>query len=44
MRASEFVRVGEYGSFPVFERRGANDGRIYLPSQQDLLAPFAPRP
>jgi hypothetical protein len=35
-----FVRIGEYGGFPVFRRRGEGEDVIYVPSRQDLVAPY----
>lgn len=37
---SDFVRIGQYGDFPVFRLRGADDDVIYLPTRQDLVAPY----
>src|SRR5688500_8565887 len=36
----DFVRVGEYRSFPVFRPRGAGADVIYLPTRQNLVAPY----
>jgi hypothetical protein len=38
--ASDFVRVGQYGDFPVFRRKDADESVIYLPTRQDLVAPY----
>ena len=40
LRASDFVRVGEYAGFPVFARRDLEEERIYIPTAGGLLAPF----
>lgn len=37
---SDFVRIGQYGSFPVFRPRGAGEDVIYMPTRQDLVAPY----
>lgn len=37
---SEFVRIGQYGDFPVFTRTGVNEEVIYLPTREDLIAPY----
>jgi hypothetical protein len=42
--ASEFVRVGQYGDFPVFERARGNEGLIYVPTREDLIAPYRVKP
>ena len=40
LRASEFVRVGEYAGFPVFARQGLNEDVIYLPTLAGFIAPY----
>jgi hypothetical protein len=40
LRASEFVRVGEYSGYPVFARVGLEEELIYLPSLAGFVAPF----
>jgi hypothetical protein len=40
LRAAEFVKVGDYGGFPVFARAGLQEERIYLPSAAGNVAPF----
>src|SRR5215208_6470547 len=40
LRASEFVRVGEYAGFPVFARQGLNEDVIYLPTLAGFVAPY----
>jgi hypothetical protein len=40
LEPSAFVRIGEYGRFPVFRRAGDGEDVIYLPSRQDLVAPY----
>ena len=37
---SAFTRIGEHDGFPVFRRRDAGDDVIYLPTRQNLLAPY----
>jgi hypothetical protein len=37
---SDFMRIGQYGNFPVFTRRGADEDLIYVPTRQDLVAPY----
>jgi hypothetical protein len=39
-----FVRVGEYGEFPVFKRAGSSDSAIYLPARDGMLVPYRPKP
>jgi hypothetical protein len=41
---SEFQRVGEYGTFPVFRRTRANDEVIYVPTRKGLIAPYRLKP
>jgi hypothetical protein len=36
----EFVRVGDYGSFPVFARRDLQEDVIYIPTRAGLVAPY----
>lgn len=35
-----FARVGEYGSFPVFARRGLQEDMIYIPTRAGFVAPY----
>ena len=35
-----FTRTGEHDGFPVFRRKDAGDDIIYLPTRQNLLAPY----
>jgi hypothetical protein len=42
--ASEFVRVGQYGDFPVFERTRVKEGLIYIPTREGLIAPYRLKP
>jgi hypothetical protein len=37
---SAFTRVGEYAGFPVYRRAGDGEDVIYLPSRQQLVAPY----
>jgi hypothetical protein len=41
---SKFVRVGEYGAFPVFRRVGESEETIYVPIRDDLVAPYRLKP
>jgi hypothetical protein len=41
---SKFVRVGEYGGFPVFKRASAIEEVIYVPIREDLVAPYRLKP
>ena len=34
------VRVGEYAGFPVYARKGVEDGRIFVPMSRERVAPF----
>jgi hypothetical protein len=36
----EFVRVGDYGRFPVFARRDLQEDVIYIPTRAGLVAPY----
>ena len=38
--SADFVQVGEYAGFPVFARSDFTQDVIYLPSRDDLLAPY----
>jgi hypothetical protein len=38
--ADQFVRAGEYGSFPVYVRREVTPDVIYLPSREGRIAPY----
>jgi hypothetical protein len=38
--ASAFVRVGTYGTFPVYRDTRAADGLIYVPSRDGLITPY----
>jgi hypothetical protein len=41
LQSTEFERVGEYAGFPVYRRRaGVNDEVIYVPTRDDLIAPY----
>ena len=42
--ASEFVRVGQYGDFAVFERIGVKEGLIYIPAREGLIGPYRLKP
>ena len=44
LRASEFVRVGDYKGFPVFARQGLNEEIVYLPTAAGLLVPYKLKP
>ena len=37
---ASFVRVGEYGDFPVLRVRNGSEDVIYVPTRQDLVAPY----
>jgi hypothetical protein len=41
---SKFVRVGDYGQFPVFRRTGATEAVIYLPTGERIVAPYRLKP
>jgi hypothetical protein len=41
---SEFVRVGQYGEFPVFRRTRVSEEVIYVPTREGLLAPYRLKP
>jgi hypothetical protein len=41
---SEFVRVGQYGEFPVFRRTRASEELIYLPTREGLIVPYRLKP
>jgi hypothetical protein len=38
--ASSFVQTGQYNGFPVFTRRQTGDEMIYLPTRDNLIAPY----
>jgi hypothetical protein len=38
--SSAFQRVGEYGRFPVFRRRGVDEDVIYVPTRQGEVVPY----
>ncbi len=38
--SADFVQVGEYAGFPVFARSDFTQDVIYLPSRDDLIAPY----
>jgi hypothetical protein len=44
LRATDFVRVGDYAGFPVFARQGLNEEVIYLPTRAGLVAPYKLKP
>jgi hypothetical protein len=44
LRASEFMRVGDYAGFPVFARQGLNEEIIYLPTLAGYVAPYKLKP
>lgn len=37
---AEFARVGDYAGFPVYVRRDTSQELIYLPTREDLVAPY----
>jgi hypothetical protein len=37
---ADFIKVGEYGRFPVFARRELTQDMIYLPTRAGLVAPY----
>ena len=41
---SEFVRIGQYGAFPVFRRAGATEEVIYVPTRTGLVMPYRLKP
>lgn len=41
---SEFERLGEYASVPVYQRARANDGLIYVRAREGMVAPYRPKP
>jgi hypothetical protein len=40
LRASEFMRVGDYAGFPVFARHGLTEEIVYLPTLAGYAAPY----
>ncbi len=40
LSTADFVQVGEYAGFPVFARRDFTQEVIYLPSRDELIAPY----
>lgn len=40
LRASEFLRIGEYAGRPVYARRELKEEVIYLPARAGLVAPY----
>ncbi len=42
--ASAFGQVGQYAGAPVYKRTGANDDLIYVPTRDNLIAPFRLKP
>lgn len=41
---SEFLRVGQYGVFPVFRRTRVNEDVIYVPTRKGLVMPYRLKP
>jgi len=41
---SEFVRIGQYGDFPVFRRTRVSEEVIYVPTRDGLIAPYRLKP
>ena len=41
---SEFVRIGQYGTFPVFRRAGATEEVIYVPTRTGQVMPYRLKP
>lgn len=42
--AAEFTRVGQYGRFPVYQRARVSGAVIYLPTREELVAPYRLKP
>lgn len=43
LQSAVFERVGEYSGFPVYRRPGT-DGVIYVPTRNDMMAPYRLKP
>jgi hypothetical protein len=39
-----FTRAGDYVGFTIYRRQAANDGMIYLPTREGLVAPYRRKP
>ncbi len=44
LQAGRFARIGEHAGLPVYERTDVNEGVIYVPARDGLIAPFRAKP